>query len=270
MKQPAILFLALLLACWPVWPWYVTASMDASNDYAGLLAASTVAWLAWRGEPGRANDLSLFALFSLPMLLLVAYLVATLAGLPLALRAALAMLSVAAFLSRWRFGRAVYLPLFALSLLALPLAASLQFYLGYPLRVIAGSISAALLQANGFAVVREGTLLNWHGQLLAIDAPCSGVKMLWAALYLSYCLAAFYRLSTWRTLLAIWCAVVIVVLGNALRAAALFYSEGGLVKLPDGIQSWSHSGIGMMSFIAVMSLIVLANVQLQKREFQHA
>ena len=61
--------------------------------------------------------------------------------------------------------------------LSLPLVPSLQFYLGYPLRMLVASLAAPILRLAGFAVVQEGTCLNWAGQLIWIDAPCSGVRM---------------------------------------------------------------------------------------------
>ena len=196
----------------------------------------------------------------LPTLLLLAYLLATLGGLSPALRAIPGVLALAALASIGCFGHRLHLPLFALSLLALPLAASLQFYLGYPLRVLAGSVSVILLQLNGIAIVREGTLLNWGGQLISIDAPCSGVKMLWAAMYLTYTLAALHGLSVSKTMVAIMLSVCTVVLANAVRAAALFYTESGIVHLP----SWAHAVIGMIVFVVAASVIVSAIQRLNR------
>ncbi|WP_034923523.1 archaeosortase/exosortase family protein, partial [Candidatus Accumulibacter vicinus] len=67
---------------------------------------------------------------------------------------------------------------------------SLQFYGGYPLRVLAGSLAVALLQLNGLAVERAGAVLLWDGRQIAIDAPCSGLRMLWAGAYLMAAAAA--------------------------------------------------------------------------------
>lgn len=200
----------------------------------------------------------------LASLLLLAYLLATLAGLSPALRAIPGVLALAALASVGCFGRRLHLPLFALSLLALPLAASLQFYLGYPLRVLAGSVSVILLQLNGIAVLREGTLLNWGGQLISIDAPCSGVKMLWAAMYLTYTLAALHGLSVSKTMAAIALAVCTVVIANAVRAAALFYTESGIIHLP----AWAHGVIGVIVFVAAASVIV-STIQRLNRPAQH-
>lgn len=232
--------LAAMLAFWPVLAWYVSGTMDASNDYWGLLALATAICIVARNK---SSDAVRFPL-ALPALFVALYLLATVLKAPIAMRAMLAFLGMGSLASAWRLGRRIDLPLCALLMLALPLTATWQFYLGYPLRVVAGTLSSAMLQMNGLAVVREGALLNWDGQIVAIDAPCSGVKMLWAAMYLVYTLSALHRLSFVRTGCAIALAVATVVAANAVRAAALFYIETGMLQLPH----WAHEATGMVSF----------------------
>ncbi|OGB20811.1 MAG: hypothetical protein A3I66_19580 [Burkholderiales bacterium RIFCSPLOWO2_02_FULL_57_36] len=234
------IMLAATLAFWPVWGWYVSATMDASNDYWGLLALASAILVVARNKSPSMVRLPL----ALPAAFVAFYLVATLAEAPISIRAVLAFLALGSLASAWRLGKRIDLPLHALLMLALPLTATWQFYLGYPLRVAAGALSAALLQMNGIAVVREGALLNWADQIVSIDAPCSGVKMLWAAMYMVYTLSAFHRLSCVQTGCAIAFAVATVVAANAIRAAALFYMETGMLNLP----RWAHDATGMFSF----------------------
>jgi exosortase/archaeosortase family protein len=137
----------------------------------------------------------------------------------------------------------------------------LQFYLGYPLRVIAGDLSAFMLRMNGIAVAREGAMLAWQGQLVSIDAPCSGVKMLWAGLLLASALAAAGRLTAPRTGAALTLAIVAVVAANALRATALFYMEAGIVHLPAS----AHGAIGIVSFAAAGAGILVMIRRLERR-----
>ncbi|UUZ51849.1 exosortase/archaeosortase family protein [Massilia sp. B-10] len=151
--------------------------MDASNDPASLLAAATAVTLVWRSPEVAPVRWPL----ALPSALLAAYAIATAAGIPPAFGAVPAAAALAALASACRRGRRLDAALLALCMLALPLAASLQFYLGYPMRVMAlSTLSAALLRMGGIGVVRDGAMLDWGGQLVSIDAPCSGVKMLWA------------------------------------------------------------------------------------------
>jgi exosortase/archaeosortase family protein len=140
----------------------------------------------------------------------------------------------------------------------------LSFYLGYPLRVAVGGVTAAMLQMNGFAVVREGTLLVWNGQQVAVDAPCSGIKMLWTGAFLSCALAAFQQLDTKRTLMLGLLALLIVMAANVLRSTALFYIEVGILREAQP----AHAAIGVIMF--VFAAVSIALVAARLREPAHA
>jgi len=154
------------------------------------------------------------------------------------------------------------LSLTGLLLLAVPLVPTLNFYLGYPLRVIVGEAASMLLRLNGFAVVREGATLLWNGQQISIDAPCSGVKMLWTGMYLSCTLAALQRLGTWRTVLLGSLAFLIVMIANVLRATALFYVESGVVAQAQS----AHESIGVVMFVLAAVAIAAAAAGLRGRD----
>lgn len=257
MNAPAfpLLLSGMCIAFWPVWIWFARGTADGSNDSAGLLAAATAVAIVWRAPVVTQLAYPL----ALPAVLLAIYALATAAGVPAAACALPAALALAALASAFRLGRRIDIALLSLCLLALPLAASLQFYFGYPLRVVAGTLSVALLRMNGITVVRDGAMLAWDGQLISIDAPCSGVKMLWAGMYLACALAASYRLNTARTLAALAMAGGVIVAANAVRAAALFYLESGLIRLP----SWGHQATGIGCFIAAALGVLLCVRSLQ-------
>ncbi|MFL6657841.1 MAG: archaeosortase/exosortase family protein [Massilia sp.] len=252
-----LLLAALCAAVWPVWRWFVVNSVDGSNDAAGLLAALCAIVMVWRSPAATPITRPLL----LPALLLTAYALAAASAMAPAILALLAALALAALASSWRLGRRMDAALVGLCVLALPLAASLQFYGGYPLRIAAGRLAVALLRMNGLGVVREGAMLLWNGQQIAIDAPCSGVKMLWAGLFLACALAGSYRLNAGRTLAALGLATGVIVLANAVRAAALFYTEAGLIDMPP----FAHQGSGMVCFAGGAGAI-FAGVRALRRE----
>ena len=240
---------------WPVWHWMYGRVVDTSGDAWELLSLATAAvFLVLAKTDARATGMPAGLTHalggqrancaSLPIVLLLIY-AATYQFLPPLLRAGIAVTAIAAACSAIWFDKRMDLPLLGLMLLSLPVIASLNFYLGYPLRVVVGTATQALLQMNGFAVVREGTLLHWGGRLISIDAPCSGIKMLWAGLYLSFTLAAFSRLDSRRTILLGAIAIAAILLANVLRAAALFFVEADVVVLAN---EW-HTGIGVIVFL---------------------
>jgi exosortase/archaeosortase family protein len=71
--------------------------------------------------------------------------------------------------------------------------------------------------------------------------------MLWTASYLMFTLTCLYGLNRWKTAGATLLAGLAVLVGNALRAAALFYIEAGLVVAP----AWAHTGIGLVVFVCL-------------------
>jgi exosortase/archaeosortase family protein len=190
--------------------------------------------------------------------LLLVY-IASYVFVPPLVRASIAMSAVAAACSAVWWRRRMELPLWGLLLLALPLMPSLNFYLGYPLRVGVGAVASALLQMNGFGATREGTMLLWNGQQVSIDAPCSGIRMLWTGLYLACALAAFQRMNAGRTVMLAALALGIVMIANVLRATALFYVEAGIV--PEA-QS-AHSLIGITTF--VFAAVAIAGAAIRMR-----
>ena len=249
-SKRTLVLAALIAATWPVWRWMCHRFADGSGDTWELLAALTAIAVLVRdrdSQPSVAN-LSIPAAF----LLVYAASYSCLSPLP---RGILAMAAVGAAISALWYGKRVEVALCGLLLISLPVMASLNFYLGYPLRVAAGSITEVLLQMNGVAAFREGAQLQWNGQSIAIDAPCSGVKMLWTGAYLSFSLAALMRLSALRTVALALLSVVVVILANAIRATSLFYVEAGILEGPELL----HDAIGLVMFaFAAVAVFALA------------
>ena len=161
-------------------------------------------------------------------------------------------------------GRAFHLGSWLLALLSLPVLSSVQFYLGYPLRVAAAALSVPMLRGMGLPAVREGASLAIGSNVILVDAPCSGARMLWVGLFLVVTLACLLRLGAGRTLLVSLLGVGVVLFGNALRVSALTLVEGGRVPGP----AWLHEGVGVASFLPVCLLI--AGLCLWQRERQRA
>jgi len=236
---------ALLIGHWSVWPWYIARLDDGSDEPWGLLALGTVfACLILRRESFRWQVGSL------------GFAAATLLGqsilpseTPALIRASLAMVGFGALIYHRRDG----VPLAALLLLSLPVIASLQFYLGYWLRLITGHGSGVLLNLLGFDVVPSGVLLLWRGETIAIDPPCSGIRMLWFGAWFYCAMAAWRRTRPGWFLLGGILAFILLLAANTLRATLLFYKESGLLSLPE----WTHEGCGLLVFVAASFLLML-------------
>lgn len=239
-----------VLALWPLWLWSARRLSDGSDDPFGIVALVTLLAILWRERHG---------LQAAPRRgwLLGCVLLAALAGLtqgllPTLPRAALAVLAVLAAAMSLREPRQPCLAWFGLGLLALPLLSSLQFYLGYPLRLVTAGASVWLLRGLGLAVTGQGTVLDVDGQLVMVDAPCSGIQMAWVAYFVAFAAAAWLRLADKVVLRRIPLLGVLVLLGNILRNGLLVLLETGYLSGP----GWLHEGIGLAVF-ALLCLLVL-------------
>ena len=259
------LFFALqIIAFWSMWRWLALRVWASAEERWSFLALAAAVFFAFfwtqvklvsdESNLDQANFTSLNCGFLSSIFFTLFYALSFAFAVPPLARAVLAMTAIGFTLSGWRFGKIFHFGLFGLLILSLPSVASLQFFLGYPLRVLVGKATARLLQLQGLDVWREGVCLHFGEKLVWIDAPCSGVKMLWFGLFLAAFLVCFYGLSNLKTLAVFATAFAIITLGNIFRASALFYIEAEIVNAPE----FMHEAIGVFSFAFVALGIVCA------------
>lgn len=263
--SPLVLLAIQALAFWPVWRWYLARLTDASDEPWGVLALLTaVIFLAWHKKAEPVEFLKPLPLVVCCVLVLI-YAV-TFPVLPPLLRAILAVLALSCTLSMCYLGRSVHIGILGLLLLSLPLIASLQFYLGYPVRVLTAEIASRLIAVTGYPVVAAGNCFHWAGEVIAVDAPCSGIKMLWSGLYVNFTLACFGGLSPSRTWLSYSLSTLTIFIGNLIRTTILFYAEAGIIRFPRFPQfpTDGHQVIGLVAFVCVVLVIMRLHVRLQR------
>lgn len=256
MKRILLLVGLQLIAFWEVWQWYVSRALYSWDQPWGLLAfvaAFVVLFTSKKPLPAKAPSLLI------PTLLIGVYAATYFVFPPLA-RAAIAFTAFAVTLTSLRFGKLFHPGVMGLFCLSLPTIPSLQFVGGYPLRIIVAQVAAPILRLGGFAVVPEGTCLNWAGKLIWIDGPCSGIKMLWVGMFLTFVLICLYDLPIVKSLLLMPMAVVVIIAGNVFRGVALFYLESGILNMP----WWGHDYAGVVSFVFQGVAIVAIVFRLRK------
>lgn len=250
------LVLLQLAALWPLWGWYAGRLADRSDEPWGLVPLALAAALLWR-ERRRGSDPARSARGEW----IVPALAAGMMGLyaliysfvPPLVRAGLGVSALAILLSSRVFGQRLHAGLWGLLILSLPVMQTLEFYAGYPLRLLVTRAAAGLLGLAGLAVAPRGTALEWGDALVAVDAPCSGIRMMWAGACLVAALAAFGGLGFGRTVRAGAVACGLILAGNVLRTTALFYVESGLIAAPPA----AHAGVGLVTFTLTSVGIVL-------------
>lgn len=258
----AIDWLALqLLALWPHGRYLAERAFDGSDDPLGLLALAAVAALVvWQRQRLRLTPH--FGWLIASMVLALAANGAWWAGAPALLSSLLAALSLAAALLAWWPSDRARLPLAGLVVLALPWIASLQFYLGWPLRVLTAQLSAWVLQLTGFDAARSGASMLVNGQLVIVDAPCSGVQMAWLAYFTACAAAAIGGLSDRRFIRRAPLVGALVLGGNVLRNSVLVALE----SRPQGLGSAWHEAIGLVVLALICAVVLKLTLH---RELRH-
>lgn len=135
-----------------------------------------------------------------------------------------------------------------LMLLCVHVATSLDFFIGFPLRLVSSNIAAFML---GPDVRAEGTALSNGATTFFVDAPCSGVRMLSASIAMGAGVAVLYQFNPMRTALLIVVSFALAIFGNAHRAATLYVAGIG----PDYPE---HGVVGIIVFAECALLLLLA------------
>lgn len=238
----------LAVALWPTWWWMGQRMVDGSDDPLGVLALAALAALLWQQR---------LRLRAAPRL---GFQVAALIGavLAMALHRQLPDLAVALLgLLSWCAGMVAFLParvatapVLGLSVLSLPLLASLQFYAGFPLRVVTAEASRWLL-ALAHTVERSGSNLLVDGQLIIVDAPCSGVQMAWLGYFTACAVALATRRGNRGFLLRLPAVGALVLAGNVLRNTTLVAAQASGAWLP----AWGHEALGLLVLALVCGAV---------------
>ncbi len=255
--HPFAVFALVVVAGWDGWRWLMLRLDVAPEEAIALLlmlvffGATYLRSLPWQR---RLHSPPLFML----ALLLVMYAASHFIAPPI-VRSAIAVSTALACLYLIFFVSRPPAAFWGLIALAMPVLPSLQFVLGYPLRVISATLTVALLQMQGHAVVQDAANLVWRGESIQFDAPCSGVSMLRAGLLLTLMGCILLRFDALKTLAAVVLCTLLTIVCNALRATSLFYVEGGLIA---EASPWWHDGIGIAAFglLAIATLWMLVKI----------
>lgn len=257
MIHPFAVLALVSAAGWDGWWWLILRLEVAPEEVIALLlmltflAATRLRDLQWQRR-----------LHSPPLFMLALWLVLYAASHSMAppiVRSGIAVSTTLACLYLILFVSRPPAAFWGLIALAMPILPSLQFVLGYPMRVISATVTVALLQMQGHAVTQDAANLVWRGEVIQFDAPCSGVSMLRATLLLTLMGCILLRSGVLKTFAAVVLCTLLAIICNALRATSLFYVEGGVIV---EASPWWHDGIGIAAFglLAMATLVMLFKI----------
>ncbi len=251
------------LALWPHGAYLIERALDGSDDPLGLFALAAAGLLVAR----QARQLRLsprLGWLSASILLGLGANVAWVLAAPALLAGMLAAGALSAALAAWWPAGRPLAPLAGLLLLALPLIASLQFYVGWPLRVFTAELSSWGLQVAGLEAARSGASMLVNGRLVIVDAPCSGVQMAWFGYFAACASAAWTGLADGRFVRRLPLVGAAVLAVNVLRNSVLVALEAR----PEGLSSVAHQAIGLVCLAAVC--VAVFELMRSSRSQRHA
>ncbi len=210
-----------------------------------------IGWIVWR-ERGRWRNLPVqasawgFAVLSLGAALEVASaLGAGLFAASLAFVLSLAGLVLCLFGYAWL--RAWAFPLL-LTLFMLPKLAVVYNQTTLPLQLLATRMAGGMLSAAGFAVVRDGNILNVAGHSISVVEACDGIRYLLPLAFLALVFAYAAGAKWWMRVAMLAAAIPTAMVANALRVAF----SGLSPKLTEGTP---HALLGTLIFLLCLGLL---------------
>ncbi|MBI1271243.1 hypothetical protein GC174_12505 [bacterium] len=246
----------IFVSFWPVYIWYLERSTDGSDEPLGLLALIACflsVGLRARGKKVKEGGNEFFLYLAIASFL---FYILSFSGSSKMVSAAFAVVTLTASAS------ALIMPLLAgeycLALISLPVIASLNFFIGFPLRALSAKLASISLSLGNVSARAEGTMLVFKDQMVAVDAPCSGIKMLWFSVFTAALTASYLKLSPLKTGALLIVSVVFSVIANTLRVTALFYLETGLISHESTLfeEAFLHQAIGLVVFLLLILSIV--------------
>ncbi|MFR0688970.1 exosortase Q [Enterobacterales bacterium AE_CKDN230030158-1A_HGKHYDSX7] len=237
------------LAAWPSWLWAARRLGDGSDDPLGIIALASLGLLLWRDRSSLRAQPRLRWLCGAVLLLMAGAMSQSI--LPPLLRGLVSVLALLLVILSLRAPGQPWVGWLGLGVLSLPLLSSLQFFVGYPLRVVTAEASAWLLRLGGWTVERQGSALWVDGQWVMVDAPCSGIQMAWVGYFTACTLAVWMRLPDRQLLRRLPLVGLLVLGGNILRNTLLVWGESGASGLP----GWAHEAVGLLVFVGVCGMI---------------
>jgi len=256
----------LLVAFWHSLYWFITRTADNSDEPWGLISLSTVLILVILSWNRKTSFFNAGKLVPICVVLIALYCICF-AMVPPLVRCLIAVCAAGVVLwTRCMPGRRNALALFGFLILSSPVLASLQFFVGFPLRLFITNITAAIMQLSGTAVTVAGTSFEHQNQLILVDSPCSGINMLWAGLYFCFVLCWTKHLSTLRSFLLLCVSVIGVLLTNVARATIMVYIE---ILRDQGFNfpDVAHDFVSVASFLTLAIAIAVFGNMLALQRF---
>lgn len=150
-----------------------------------------------------------------------------------------------------------YLRVFAFPLFLLffmvPIPAIIYNRITFPLQIYASEAADSVLGLLGYAVLREGNILELPSQRLSVVEACSGIRSLLSLSFLSLVYGYFFEKKTWVRVALFLSTIPIAMIANAARVT--FTGILSEIK-PELAEGFFHEFSGWVIFMIALAIMV--------------
>lgn len=158
----------------------------------------------------------------------------------------------------WQFVWQIKFPLFLLAL-TIPPPSVFVYKIALPLQILSSQLAAKFLELLGYAVERQGNVIDLGYTQVQVVAACSGLRYILALFALGCIFCYFYQRRLWKVAVLLAALAPTAILANAVRVAGM----GIFPALEAGF--W-HGFSGWLIFLATFGLLMLLNRMLNLLE----
>ena len=138
----------------------------------------------------------------------------------------------------------------AFNWLSLPWPSAVDQFIILKVKAWLSSITVDMLNWEGLAALREGSIIVLRDGVVGLDDACCGLQSFHAALMFSLFLGDFFRMPLVRRLAAVGCALALALAGNALRVWQLARIVG---KRGEAASAQYHDTIGLAASLLIIT-----------------
>lgn len=163
------------------------------------------------------------------------------------------------YLGGWPLFRALCFPLLLL-LLMIPIPEIIYNQITFPLQLFASRVAEWALNLMGYAVLREGNVLELASQKLQVVEACSGIRSLLALTFLSLVYGFFFTKKVWIRIALFLSTIPVAIATNAGRVTF----TGILSEInPEYATGFFHSLSGWALFFVAFVLLAIVHQGLE-------
>lgn len=253
-------FSALLIACYfPILVQLVRKWYNDEDMGHGFFVPVIAAYIAWQSKDKllksglRTNNWGLAILVFAGLQLYVSTLAAELFTQRVAFIESI--VGVILFLGGMPALRILSFPVILLFFMV-PIPSVIYTQITFPLQIFASQVAEFCLNSMGYAVLRDGNVLELASQKLSVVEACSGIRSLLSLTFLSLVYAYFFDLRVWMRYFLFAATIPIAIVANSLRVTL----TGILSEIrPELAHGFFHSASGWVIFMIALFILVMVH-----------